>query len=675
MRKFFYFKWFLGLLMIFTMAFLSPAFYTEIYGAVEEERITGEVNFTILHTNDEHSAIVPHSPAVDYQPGGSDRAIGGFARLAGAVEEIRKEKEGRDEPVLLLNAGDFLGGGAFSWLVPMSGMAGAELTIMQEMGYDVVTIGNHEYDYGPDLLADYFISAGYPEAHKKTLILASNTKAPANHSLSEKDLYRRNGIIELDNGLKVGVFALMGDSAIIVASRTGDIEFLDQHQVAREMVDDLKGQGAQVIVALTHSGLNEDKALAGDVDGIDVIVGGHCHTPLYEPVIENETIIAQTGAYLEYFGELELAYNAETKKVRLRNRENNRDFLVPVNSELHVHEDIADLIDNYLVELNNIVSMVTEGRFNDIYDTVALLDFEIEDYRLPEESPAGNFVTDAMRLAAQDATGERVDVAFQTNGSIRRGFIPGKEHAPGVLSFYEITKAVGIGYGDDGYPGYPMASFYLTGKELYRLVEASAFLAEGVSYSSFIQTSGLRYSYNPRNAVMFTLPFVNVPVPSLRAVTEAAIYAGDGVQGLSDSYIDIKRDDALYHLVTGTTMISYMKMAADVSPLLIQPKNSAGEPIDLDNPAEYLVYREDGRELKIWEAVVSHAASQPAGEEGIAKIPDYYHGTAGRVNKVSSFPNAVIIGLVFLLIIFAIVFLVRRRRIRKRRSGTFVASA
>jgi len=86
------------------------------------------------------------------------------------------------EPVLLLDAGDFLGGSAFAWLA-LRGYA-AELTIMQKMGYDAVAIGNHEYDYGPDVLAQYLLKAGYPEAHQKTLVLASNTEAPPDHPLA-----------------------------------------------------------------------------------------------------------------------------------------------------------------------------------------------------------------------------------------------------------------------------------------------------------------------------------------------------------------------------------------------------------------------------------------------------------------------------------------------------------
>ncbi|TYB96213.1 MAG: hypothetical protein FXF54_03375, partial [Kosmotoga sp.] len=85
------------------------------------------LHFTILHTNDEHSSLIPHSPAIDHlSNAGDDPTVGGFARIATAIKEIRTEKINENEPVLVFNAGDFLGGSAFGWLAP-AGYA-AELT-------------------------------------------------------------------------------------------------------------------------------------------------------------------------------------------------------------------------------------------------------------------------------------------------------------------------------------------------------------------------------------------------------------------------------------------------------------------------------------------------------------------------------------------------------------------
>jgi 2',3'-cyclic-nucleotide 2'-phosphodiesterase (5'-nucleotidase family) len=320
---------------------------------------TEELYFCILHTNDMHSELIPHSPAVDYLPGEENPAMGGFARLATAVDEIRHDKSKDDEPVLLLDAGDFLGGATFAWLA--LNCSAPELTIMQEMGYDAVTIGNHEYDYGPDVLTQYLLQAGYPEAHRETLVLASNTKASSDHPLAVRNLYRNSGIFELENGLKVGVFGILGKDAILVTGDSGDVRFLDQHQTARRIVDELEEQGADVVVAISHSGVNEDRELAQEVPGIDIIVGGHCHTALFEPVLQDTTIIVQAGSLGMYLGQLELAYNSNTGELRMRNEENGHPFLIPIDDSFACDPQIDALVREYTLNLNAYIVEVTGG--------------------------------------------------------------------------------------------------------------------------------------------------------------------------------------------------------------------------------------------------------------------------------------------------------------------------
>jgi 2',3'-cyclic-nucleotide 2'-phosphodiesterase (5'-nucleotidase family) len=629
---------------------------------------TEELYFCILHTNDVHSALIPHSPAVDYRPEEEDPTIGGFARLATAVDEIRENKMGEGEPVLLLDAGDFLGGSVFAWLA-FSGHA-AELTIMQNMGYDAVVIGNHEYDYNHDVLAQYLLQAGYPEAHQKTLVLASNTEAPPDHPLAAQSLYRKTGIFELENGLKVGIFGLIGKDAILVIGATGDVEFLDQHEAARQAVDELKEQGADVIVAITHSGVDEDRELAREVLGIDVIVGGHCHTALHKPFLQGATIIAQTGSLGMYLGQLELAYNSNTGKVRVRNEENDRPFLIPIDSSFACHPEIDATVQEYTLILNAYIDEMTDSKFDDIMSTVARSDFILSNYPPLSETPIGNFVTDAMRMVAQEVIGKRVDIAGQANGSIRKSIFPGTmEHSGGNVSFYEIVETTSLGYGLDGYAGCPIVSIYLTGEEVRRLLEITILLQEFMGDSFFLQFSGLRYSYNPTNAVLLTVPFVNLPVPTTRAVTRAELYTGDGIQPVNgEGYVPLKRgDEKLYHLVTDAYILLFLPLVTDMLPRLeIVPKNANGEPVPLERLNELIVHHADGRELKVWEAVVSYATAQLPGVDGIPRVPDYYEGVAGRINKTWTFPLLGWLLIVLVVIVAGIVFLVFRRRKHKK---------
>ncbi|MCL0072905.1 hypothetical protein M1N91_01610 [Dehalococcoidia bacterium] len=119
-------------------------------------------------------------------------------------------------------------------------------------------------------------------------------------------------ILELENGLRLGFFGLLGEAAERVALQTDPIDIADPIEAAVSAVQTLKDNGAEIIIGITHSGVEEDRSLAAEVEGIGIIVGGHSHTALHEPLMVNDTIIVQAGALLRYLGVLELAYNPTT---------------------------------------------------------------------------------------------------------------------------------------------------------------------------------------------------------------------------------------------------------------------------------------------------------------------------------------------------------------------------
>ncbi len=639
-----------------------------------------ELFFTILHTNDEHAALIPHSPAVDFHPEISNPTVGGFARLATAIKEIRERKEAAKEPLLLLSGGDFIGGSPFSWLAPR-GFA-PELTVMQEIGYDAVIIGNHEYDYGTDVLTAYLQAAGYPEAHERTVILAGNTVAAADHPIAEQGLYRRTHILELENGLTVGLFGLLGKDALAVAGSPDPFTFTDQIETAREIVAELQGRGADVIIAITHSGVDEDRTLALEVPGIHVIVGGHCHTALDEPVEENGVFIVQTGSVLKYLGQLELAYDPGAGRVRVRNPENSEPYLLPIDDRYALDPHIAGLIDQFSAELNSLVLRLTGGRFLHILDTAVISDFPLPDKPPLQESPFGNFVADAMRIVTSELTGQRVDVAIQANGSIRGGVSPGTlEHSRGQVAFYDLADSISLGIGPDGYAGYPIVSVYLTGEEMRRALEVAVLLAENLGDTFFLQFSGLRYDYDSNNAILFTVPILDQPLPSallpgsLGAVTRAELYIGEGLQGIDDTdYVPLKwGDKELYHLVTDSYILSFLPMVGEMLPMLnLELKDAQGNPVP-EERLDDLIVRVNGEELKVWQTVVEYAASQPLNTAGLPQMDPYYSATAGRINPVKAIPvilwPALALLLFFTVLIMLFRWLFRRRRLRKTRAA------
>lgn len=593
----------------------------------------GEVTFTILHTNDEHSHLIPH-PVSNYHPVIENPSMGGFARLAGMVNRIRNEKAPQQEPVLLFSGGDILGGSAFAWLL-LRGLT-PELSLMQAIGYDAVVIGNHEFDYGSYLFSDYLKSSGYPEAGNRTAILGTNVNPPPDHPLSDMDI-RRTVIKELENGLRVGLLGLLGEDAESKTAFPEPVEFADPLESARQAVQDLKQQGTDVIISVNHSGVYEDRILAREVPGIDVIIGGHSHTALYKPVVEGETIIVQAGSYLNYLGMLELRWDPEMGRVSLLNEERDNPYLIPLDHTVTPDPDVANLIEHYEFRLNKWVEEMTNGHITDIRQTIAASDFTLSAGPAGRETGLGNFITDAMRVIAGEATGKRVDVAVQANGAIRSHITPGvMEWSEGNISFYDMVMATGLGSGDDGNPGYPLVSFYLTENEIRNAMEISHLLYEILGNTYFLQFSGVRMEYDPGRAVLLHIPFSGTPLPTSRTVLHADLYTGSGLQTVNDEWTPIEKgSDRLLHVVTDYYIASFLPMVGEMLPnLTIEFKNEAGDPVELDDT----IIQRNGNELKVWQAVTEYTAGMPVNRSGLPGISDYYQETGERLVIVNVLP-------------------------------------
>lgn len=239
-----------------------------------------------------------------------------------------------------------------------------------------------------------------------------------------------------------------------------------------------------------------------------------------------------------------------------------------------------------------------------------------------------------------------MDVAIQANGNIRGSILPGSlDPSRHDVSFYDITEVIGLGYGEDGYAGYPVVSTYLTGEELRRTLEVAAFLEETMGDTYFLQFSGLRYRYHPADSVLFTIPFLDQPIPTTRAVSSAEIYTGEGLQppkGEDKGYRPLERgDEELYHLVTDSYIISFLPMAGKMIPWLdIEPKDAQGNPVPPEDFQQLTVRHDQGRELKVWETVVEYAAAQSPGEDGYPWLDSYYREASGRMIPVGGFPLA-----------------------------------
>ncbi|HPU00920.1 MAG TPA: bifunctional UDP-sugar hydrolase/5'-nucleotidase [Bacillota bacterium] len=610
-----------------------------------------ELYFTVLHTNDIHSHI--HR----------------FPLLAGAVNEIGSNKAKSGEPVILTDGGDFISPTIYSWL-NFLGFA-PELDIMQQIGYDVITLGNHEFDPGHRGLAQILKNAGYPGEKNKTVVISTNTLPPENHPLAEPRLFEKTCLKKLDNGLTIGFLGVLGRSTLPpFIFKHGPIKFNDPHEAAREAVTQLRAQGADVIIAVNHASARDNIELAREVPGIDLILGGHDHERM-EPLWVNHTIVLQTSAYLQHLCILELAFDCSSGKLRLRNKETGLPYHLELDKSITEDPLIAEMVAGYEQELNRGINALTGGKVKSMDEVVAYADFEL--YSAPfQETPMGNFATDALRIVAGQKLGERVDFALLPSGLCWKSLGPGK------ITFKELADITLTGTGSDMLPGHPVVSFYLTGEEVRRILEIFFLLPEFRGYAEYPQISGLRLAYDPQRAVLFNLPFKiidvfgdSTPIPSLRSVINAERFTGEGRQTLNDDFVPLARgDQKLYRVATESYVLYHLPTLEKITHILpmlkIVPKDASGNPVPyLDHEGniseEILVYDEEGSELKVWMALVEYAAAHPPGPEGIPQIPPYYREPANRISSRRTFPLLAWPGLI-LVGIAALIFGLRLRR-------------
>ncbi len=616
-----------------------------------------EKHFTILHTNDIHSRV--------------DR----FPVLGGAVNEIREEKEARGEPVMLTDGGDFLSPYIYYWLNLLG--YSPELQMMQKVGYDAITLGNHEFDLGSRGLAKLIENAGYPDKDLRPVIVASNTEPPEGHPLAAEGLFTDSHIKELENGLEVGFMGLHGRSTIgLDIFKHGPVNFPDSHEVAREKVAAFEEKEVDIIILLIHENMRYNLELAEDVSGIDIILGGHEHET-YEPKFVNDTIIIQTSAYLEDLCMLELAYDPYHESIRLRNEELGNPYHLPLDEDVEEDKDVADSVLYFDERLDEAVEKLTDGEYEGMDDTVARSGFELTSEPM-QETNMGNFATDAIRLVAGEKLGERVDFSLLPSGLCWRDL------ESGYLSFKDLADIPLTGTGPDLKPGHPLVSFYLTGEEVRRILEVFYFISfsDFRGHEEYPQISGLRLDYDPHRTVIFNIPFQIIdlfgdqtPVPSIRTVVNAEKYTGEGLQSTKDEDYEPLPwgDEQLYHVVTESYVLYHLPTLEEVLHILpmleIVPKDEEGEPLrymddEGDIAPDVVVYDNEGNEVKAWQALVEYAAMQPQAEDGIPEISHYYVDTMERANEVWTVPFYVWF---ILAIIALVVIIVLIRRIFKRR--------
>jgi 5'-nucleotidase / UDP-sugar diphosphatase len=585
--------------------------------------LEGKKTFTILHTNDMHSAFIGMGPAADYSPFtlNDDNTRGGFARLATLIAK-RKEVRKEQGPVLVLDAGDYSMGTAFGAAIRETG---GELQLMARMGYDATTFGNHEFDLGPDGLGKSIGVAA--KAGRVPPVVASNTNlAGEDETLADLQRLTKDGVIRRHlvierGGMRFGIFGVLGKEAVLYTSGAGAVSFPDAIETAKEIVKVLRDtEKVDVVIALSHGGVEkgkdgrftdgDDVRLAKAVPGIDSVIGGHSHTELQEAIIvDDRTPVVQVGKYGENLGELVITLDRGILAV-----ESYR--LHPINDTIAGDRAIGDEIDKLK---QTVTEVVFASRSYSIDQPLAVAPRDLPNMftDIAAGTILANLVTDAFRSAT------KADIGFTANGLMRSGFKRGKS---GVQTVYDVFAVAPLGAGVvDTTAGSALVTGYFTGQELKHLVEF--FLVDSPAHPGeyFPRTSGMRFRYDPSR-------------PKFDVVT--AIEMGDLDRGYRA--IDISgKDERLYSLTCslylGIILVAIPKYTK--GKLALVAKNRKGQPLTskvdaLDAPRENSGYllpppgamdkqsvatvTEKGavREIKEWQAIMDHLRSLPVKNQG-----------------------------------------------------------
>ena len=537
---------------------------------------------------------------------------GGFSQVASVIGEIKS----KNENTLVVDAGDFSMGTLFQTLYETEA---PELELMGLMGYDYVTVGNSEFDFGAEAFAKMLIKAS--ENADRPKLIASNidfysaVDAETSQLLSEAvELYGVGRyFVDERGGVKTAVFSVL-DGAVQDYGSVSELCIEDPVDTAGLLVEQIKeSENPDIIICLSHSGMYDDggdsfdEELADRVPDIDLIIAAHSHGKLEEPEKIGDTYIVSCGQYTENVGSIVLKRDTDGNWA-LKEYE-----LIPVDASVPKVDVVSDRIDDYRELVNSNCLM----RWGYKYDTVLAYSpysfTPLEELGLElSEDGLGNLISDSYIYAVKRAEGEwydPVDAAIVPRGIIRDSITAGN------VTVSDVYNVCPLGRGKDSSAGYPLVSVYVTGRELKAIVEADASLSDILDISQ-MYISGLSYEYNP-NRLIFN------------RVTSVSLQLSDG------SLAEIE-DEELYRVIAGKYTVEMLSRLEQFSLGFIDivPKDENGEAITDLNAS--IIY--DGSdELKEWTSLAYYLSSFEK-TNGISVIPFKYHSFMERkieIDKVS----------------------------------------
>ncbi|MEM8665379.1 MAG: 5'-nucleotidase C-terminal domain-containing protein, partial [Pseudomonadota bacterium] len=415
---------------------------------------------TILHVNDVHSRIEPinrFNSTCSAEDDAAGECFGGSARLA---TQIAAERAAADGPMLLLDGGDQFQGSLF--YTQYKGQAAAE--IMNAMVFDAMAVGNHEFDDGPDVLRAFIEKVEFP-------VLMANAVLEEGSALD--GVVPGTTVLEA-GGKRYGVIGVTAEDTDITSSPGPTVTFTSVAQAVRRKIEKFNAEGIDRIIVLSHIGLPADRRLAGEVDGIDLIVGGHSHTLLsnteeraagpYPEMVQSAsgaTPIVQAGAYGKYLGKITLTFDEDGHVTAAQGNPILLDASVTPDPDMAARvAELAKPLDEIRKEVVGIAAEAIDGS---------------RETCRAQECPMGNLVADAM---LERVAGQGVSIAIQNGGGLRASIDAGDITMGDVLTVLPFQNT--------------LATFELSGQGIVAALENGVSAIEEGG-GRFPQVAGLRY--------------------------------------------------------------------------------------------------------------------------------------------------------------------------------------
>ena len=457
-----------------------------------------DYNLTILHTNDFHARFEPISKydgpcsAEDNTEG---KCFGGSARLITALAEARA----RSNNAILVDGGDQFQGTLF--YTYYKGALAAEM--MNQMGYDAMTVGNHEFDDGPEVLAGFMGAANF-------LVLMSNADVSGEPLLAGK---LAKSTVMKRGGQKLGLIGLTPQDTDDLASPGDNITFSDPVAAVQGEVDKLTAAGVNKIIVLSHSGYGVDQKVAAETTGVDVIVGGHSNTLLSNtddraagpyPTMVGDTAIVQAYAYGKFLGELNVTFDGAGNITEAAGEPLVMDAAVAQDEAVMAR--IAEAAAPLQAIRNKVVTRIDEPLGGD------------RDVCRVQECSMGTLIADAMLARVAD---QGIQVAIQNGGGIRASIDAGEVTMGDVLTVLPFQNT--------------LSTFEVTGDVLLAALENGVSQVEDGG-GRFAQVAGMSYAFDASQPAGSRVSDVMVAGAAIDLAATYGVVSNNYVRNGGDGY-------------------------------------------------------------------------------------------------------------------------------------------